>query len=108
MDALRDEDKLTPDLVFKDPYFLDFLGLRGAYAEKDLEAAILREIEQFLLEMGAGFTFVERQKLQTQTYRSGGNRITSSSSGISISRVSIVEFVDPGFHPHPFPWTSND
>ena len=108
LDALRDEDKLTPDLVFKDPYFLDFLGLRGAYAEKDLEAAILREIEQFLLEMGAGCTFIERQKLQTQTYRSGGNRITSSSSGISISRVSIVEFVDPGFHPHPFPWTSND
>lgn len=62
MDALRENDKLTPDLVFKDPYFLDFLGLRGAYAEKDLEAAILREIEQFLLEMGAGFTFVERQK----------------------------------------------
>jgi predicted nuclease of restriction endonuclease-like (RecB) superfamily len=60
--ALREEDTLTPDLVFKDPYFLDFLGLRGAYAEKDLEAAILREIEQFLLEMGAGFTFVERQK----------------------------------------------
>jgi predicted nuclease of restriction endonuclease-like (RecB) superfamily len=62
LDALREEDQLTPDLVFKDPYFLDFLGLRGAYAEKDLEAAILREIEQFLLEMGAGFTFVERQK----------------------------------------------
>lgn len=60
--ALREEDKLTPDLVFKDPYFLDFLGLRGAYAEKDLEAAILREIEQFLLEMGAGFAFVDRQK----------------------------------------------
>ncbi len=62
LDALREEDKLTPDLVFKDPYFLDFLGLRGAYAEKDLETAILREIEHFLLEMGAGFAFVERQK----------------------------------------------
>jgi predicted nuclease of restriction endonuclease-like (RecB) superfamily len=62
LDVLRDEDKLTPDLVFKDPYFLDFLGLRGAYAEKDLEVAILRDIEQFLLELGAGFTFVERQK----------------------------------------------
>jgi predicted nuclease of restriction endonuclease-like (RecB) superfamily len=62
LDALREEDKLTPDLVFKDPYFLDFLGLRGAYAEKDLEAAILREIEQFLLEMGGGFAFIERQK----------------------------------------------
>jgi predicted nuclease of restriction endonuclease-like (RecB) superfamily len=60
--ALRQEDKLTPDLVFKDPYFLDFLGLRDTYSERDLEAAILREIERFLLEMGAGFAFVERQK----------------------------------------------
>ena len=44
LDELREEDKLTPDLVFKDPYFLDFLGLRGPYAEKDLEKH----------EMGAG------------------------------------------------------
>jgi len=60
--ALREEDTLTPDLVFKDPYFLDFLGLRDTYSERDLETAILREIERFLLEMGAGFAFVERQK----------------------------------------------
>jgi len=60
--ALRTEDKLTPDLVFKDPYVLDFLGLHDTYSEKDLEAALLREIEQFLLELGAGFAFVERQK----------------------------------------------
>ena len=60
--ALRAEDKLTPDLVFKDPYVLDFLGLRDTYSEKDLEAALLREIEGFLLELGAGFAFVERQK----------------------------------------------
>jgi predicted nuclease of restriction endonuclease-like (RecB) superfamily len=60
--ALRAEDKLTPDLVFKDPYVLDFLGLHDAYSEKDLEAALLREIERFLLELGAGFAFVERQK----------------------------------------------
>src|SRR5215218_2129612 len=59
---LRDEDRLTPDLVFRDPYFLDFLGLKDTYAEKDLEAAILRELEKFLLELGAGFTFVARQK----------------------------------------------
>ncbi len=59
---LREEDKLTPDLVFRDPYFLDFLGLEGAYQEKDLEAAILRELEAFILELGVGFTFVERQK----------------------------------------------
>jgi len=60
--ALRAEDKLTPNLVFKDPYVLDFLGLHDTYSEKDLEAALLREIEQFLLELGAGFAFVERQK----------------------------------------------
>ncbi|MGH7843568.1 MAG: PDDEXK nuclease domain-containing protein [Candidatus Binatia bacterium] len=59
---LREEDKLTPDLVFRDPYLLDFLGLKDTYAEKDLEAALLREIESFLLELGAGFAFVERQK----------------------------------------------
>lgn len=60
--ALRDEDKLTPDLVFRDPYLLDFLGLKDTYAEKDLEAAILREMESFILELGVGFAFLERQK----------------------------------------------
>jgi predicted nuclease of restriction endonuclease-like (RecB) superfamily len=59
---LREEDKLTPDLVFRDPYMLDFLGLKDTYAEKDLEAAILREIEAFILELGVGFAFVDRQK----------------------------------------------
>ena len=62
LEKLREEDKLTPDLVFRDPYVLDFLGLKDTYAEKDLEAAILREIESFLLELGAGFCFVARQK----------------------------------------------
>ena len=60
--SLRKDDKLTPDLVFRDPYFLDFLGLKGVYQEKDLEAAILRELEAFIMELGVGFTFVERQK----------------------------------------------
>jgi len=60
--ALRDKDLLTPDLILKDPYILDFLGLRDRYLEKDLEDAILREIENFLLELGVGFTFVARQK----------------------------------------------
>jgi predicted nuclease of restriction endonuclease-like (RecB) superfamily len=59
---LREEDKLTPDLVFRDPYFLDFLGLKDTYSEKELETAILRELEAFILELGAGFTFVARQK----------------------------------------------
>ena len=60
--ALRSEDKLTPDLVFRDPYILDFLGLKDTYAEKDVEAAILREVESFILELGVGFAFLERQK----------------------------------------------
>lgn len=59
---LRDEDKLTPDLVFRDPYLLGFLGLKDTYAEKDLETAILRELEAFILELGVGFSFLERQK----------------------------------------------
>jgi predicted nuclease of restriction endonuclease-like (RecB) superfamily len=62
---LRAEDKLTPDLVFRDPYFLDFLGLKDTYSEKDLETAILRELESFILELGAGFSFVARQKRMT-------------------------------------------
>ncbi len=59
---LRSSDMLSPDLVFRDPYLLDFCGLRDTYSESDLEAAILREIESFLLELGAGFTFIARQK----------------------------------------------
>ncbi len=57
LSALREEDRLTPDLVFRDPYFLDFLGLKDTYSEKDLETAILREMESFILELGAGFSF---------------------------------------------------
>ena len=56
------DGKLTPDIVFRDPYFLDLLGLQGAFSERDLESDILREIEGVLLELGAGFTFVARQK----------------------------------------------
>ena len=52
----------SPAHVFKDPYFLDFLGLRQGHDEADLEAAILRQLEAFILELGRGFAFVERQK----------------------------------------------
>ncbi|MDP4187664.1 MAG: PDDEXK nuclease domain-containing protein [Bacteroidota bacterium] len=52
---------LTKD-VFKDPYLLDFLEIKDSYLEDDLEAAILKELELFILELGSGFTFVERQK----------------------------------------------
>jgi predicted nuclease of restriction endonuclease-like (RecB) superfamily len=60
--GLRDAEKVTPDLLMRDPYMLDFLGLHDSYSEDDLEAAILREMEVFLLELGAGFSFVTRQK----------------------------------------------
>jgi predicted nuclease of restriction endonuclease-like (RecB) superfamily len=60
--ALRDAERVTPDLLLRDPYMLDFLGLHNCYSEADLEAAIIREMEGFLLELGAGFTFVARQK----------------------------------------------
>jgi len=62
LSRLREEGRWTPDLVFRDPYVLDFLNLTDTYSERDLEAAILRDIEAFLLEMGSGFTFVARQK----------------------------------------------
>jgi predicted nuclease of restriction endonuclease-like (RecB) superfamily len=62
LEAMRDDDRLTPDLVFRDPYFLDFLGLTGRYNERDMEQAILRELEAFLLELGADFAFLARQK----------------------------------------------
>jgi predicted nuclease of restriction endonuclease-like (RecB) superfamily len=48
--------------IFKDPYLLDFLDLKNGYLENDLESSILKELELFLLELGNGFTFVERQK----------------------------------------------
>jgi predicted nuclease of restriction endonuclease-like (RecB) superfamily len=53
---------ISPDLVFKSSYVLDFLGLNGYYSEKDLEDAILNQLENFILELGQGFTFIERQK----------------------------------------------
>lgn len=62
LDGLRKEDRLTPDLVFRDPYVLEFLELNDRYLEKDLEDAIMRELEQFLLELGTGFSFLARQK----------------------------------------------
>ena len=59
---LRDDNKLSPDLVFKSPYFLEFSGLKGCYSEKSLEDSLVAHLEQFILELGNGFTFVERQK----------------------------------------------
>jgi len=62
LESLKNENKLTPDIVFKDPYFLDFLGLKDTYSEKDLESAILSELQRTIIELGSGFAFVARQK----------------------------------------------
>ena len=59
---LRDNDVMTPDMVFKSPYFLEFTGLKGMYSEKSLEDSLIAHLEQFIMELGVGFSFVERQK----------------------------------------------
>lgn len=59
---LRKSKEISPDLSFRDPYILDFLGLGDKYSEKDLESAILLELQHFILELGHDFAFMERQK----------------------------------------------
>lgn len=59
---LRDQGQLSPDLTFRDPYVLDFLGLSDSYSEKDLESAILAELQRFIIELGSDFAFMARQK----------------------------------------------
>jgi len=59
---LRNDNKLSADMVFKSPYFLEFTGLKGMYSEKNLEDALLNHLQQFIMELGYGFSFVERQK----------------------------------------------
>ena len=62
LESLRNGNTISPDLIFKSPYFLDFTGLKGMYSEKDLEQSLVASLEQFILELGNGFSFVERQK----------------------------------------------
>ena len=59
---LKKEELLSPDLVFRDPYLLEFLGLSNEYSEKDLESAILAELQHFIIELGSDFAFMARQK----------------------------------------------
>lgn len=59
---LRDDGKMSLDMFYRDPYILDFLGLKDTYSEKDLENGILAELEKFILEMGTDFAFMARQK----------------------------------------------
>jgi len=85
--ALRADDRLTPDLVFRDPYVLDFLRLHDTYAEQDIEAAILREMESFIL------TFTSVPSGISPAFR--GTSVTMSAS-ISCSGVRAVS---PGLAP---------
>ena len=62
LSTLRDDNVMSPDLVFKSPYFLEFTGLKGFYSEKTLEDCLLAHLEQFIIELGNGFSFVARQK----------------------------------------------
>ncbi len=62
LERLKNEQQVTPDLVFRDPYVLDFLGLKDTYSEKDLESAILVELQKFIIELGSDFAFMARQK----------------------------------------------
>lgn len=62
LELLRREKQMTPELFFRDPYVLDFLDLKDTFSEKDLENAILAELEKFILEFGVDFAFLARQK----------------------------------------------
>ena len=59
---LRDDRKMSLNMFYRDPYMLDFLDLKDTYSEKDLENAILVELEKLVLEMGSDFTFLACQK----------------------------------------------
>lgn len=63
--ALKKSGTFSPDLAFRDPYLLDFLGLADTYSEKDLESAILTELQRFICELGTDFAFIARQKRVT-------------------------------------------
>lgn len=62
LQLLNVNNQITSDLVFRDPYFLDFLGLKDTYSEKDLESAIIAELQRFIIELGNDFAFLARQK----------------------------------------------
>jgi predicted nuclease of restriction endonuclease-like (RecB) superfamily len=59
---LKTKNQMTPELAFRDPYFLDFLGLHNSYSESDLESSILTNLQDFIIEMGTEFAFLARQK----------------------------------------------
>lgn len=62
IELLRSEKQLTTDMALRDPLILDFLGLKDTYSEKDLESAILANLQSFIMELGSDFAFLARQK----------------------------------------------
>ena len=62
LELINSEKQISPDLTFRDPYFLDFLGLHDSYSENDLESAILSNLQGFITELGTEFAFLARQK----------------------------------------------
>jgi len=62
LDKIKETGTLTPDVVFRSDYFLDMLGLTNVYSEKDLEDAILIQVQSFIKELGSDFAFLDRQK----------------------------------------------
>jgi predicted nuclease of restriction endonuclease-like (RecB) superfamily len=62
LELLISDNKMSKELFLKDPYLLDFLELQDSFSERDLESAILKELEKFILEFGSDFAFLSRQK----------------------------------------------
>ncbi|MBX2888158.1 MAG: DUF1016 family protein [Ferruginibacter sp.] len=62
LNTLKTGQEMSPELIFRDPYFLDFLGLKDTYSEKDLESAIVADLQRFIIELGNDFAFMARQK----------------------------------------------
>ena len=58
----KPEDAITPEEEIKDPFILEFLGLKDEYSESDLEDALIQQLESFLLELGSNFAFIGRQR----------------------------------------------
>ena len=65
LEKLRSTREMSQAIAFKDPYILDFLGLANTYSEKDLEQAIIVQLQEFILELGNDFAFMARQKRVT-------------------------------------------
>jgi predicted nuclease of restriction endonuclease-like (RecB) superfamily len=65
LELLRTDGKLSADLAFRDPYLLDFMGLKDDYSEQDLESAIVADLQTFITELGSDFAFMARQKRLT-------------------------------------------